>query len=149
MFKTILLALDGSERSADPVRYAAGLADEADGRVVVVHVRELHAGRGAGPVHLHEPELAAAVHRQAEQLRSHGLTVEEHAYSTFKNPAEVIVRAADRFGANVIVTGGSEHRTLLGAVIGSTPQALLHRAPCPVLVAPDRAGARLREPVAA
>jgi nucleotide-binding universal stress UspA family protein len=36
----------------------------------------------------------------------------------------------------MIVVGGTTHGAFVGALAGSTPQALLHAASCPVLVAP-------------
>ena len=50
MYKAIILALDGTEPGSGPARYATKLAKDFDGRVVVVHVNQLIAGRGAGPV---------------------------------------------------------------------------------------------------
>jgi nucleotide-binding universal stress UspA family protein len=138
MFKTILVALDGSERSNGAIRLAESAASGPSAKFVVVHVRELLAGRGAGPRHLDEEARAATVHEQAEILRSHGFEVTERMYSTFKRPAELIVRVARRSHADLIVTGLAQHRSLLGAAFtAATPYALVHRAPCPVLVAPD------------
>lgn len=138
MFNTILVALDGSERSNAAIRLAESVATGPSARFVVVHVRELLAGRGARPRHLDEEARAATVHEQAEILRSHGFEVTERTYSTFKRPAELIVRVARRSHADLIVTGLAEHRSLLGAAFtAATPYALVHRAPCPVLVAAD------------
>jgi nucleotide-binding universal stress UspA family protein len=138
MFKTILVTLDGSERSSSATSLAESAAGGPGTKFVVVHVRELMAGRGAWPRHLDEEARAATVHEQAESLRSHGFEVTERTYSTFKRPAELIVRVARRSHADLIVTGLAEHRSLLGAAFtAATPYALVHRAPCPVLVAPD------------
>ena len=138
MFKTILVALDGSERSTAAISLAESAASGPGATFVVVHVRELLAGRGAGPWHLDEEARAATVHEQAAILRSHRFEVTERTYSTFKRPAELIVRVARRSHADLIVTGLAQHRSLLGAAFtAATPYALVHRAPCPVLVAPD------------
>ena len=64
MTKTIVLALDGTEGSRGPVRYATDLARERDARIVVVHVKELIGGRGAGPLHADEDDRARDVSRQ-------------------------------------------------------------------------------------
>ena len=90
MFKTILFALDGSEPSSGPARYATTLARDFACRVVVVHVNQLS-----------------------------------------------------------IVTGASEHGPVIGALTGDTPQALLHLAPCPVLVASSLIRSDQREPIVA
>ena len=58
MFKTIVLAVDGSESSDRAVTFAGELARESGGRIVAVHIKELIAGRFAGPVHVDEDDAA-------------------------------------------------------------------------------------------
>ena len=157
MFSTIAVALDGTERSLAAARYGAALAHEHSGRIVVAHVRELIAGRGAGPLHVDENERAAAVRRTVADLRAQGIETELYVSSTFRSPATVIAAIARSSQADVIVVGGTTHGAHTGALTGSTPQALLHAAHCPVLVAPAReqareslpAGATERTPLAA
>ena len=134
MFKTIVVALDGSEHSMAAISTAEGVADRGETEFVIVHVRQLTGGRGAGPVHLDEAQRAAAVHDSAELLRTRGFKVTEHAYSTFKRPADLILRVAKRHSADLVVTGLGKHYSLLGAAITATPYAVVHHAPCPVLV---------------
>jgi nucleotide-binding universal stress UspA family protein len=136
MSKTIVLALAGTEQSRGPVRYATDLARERDARIVVVHVKELVGGRGAGPLHVDEADRLAGVRRQVADLRAEGFAAELNSCSTMRGPAPAIAAAAKSAGAEMIVVGGTTHGALAGALAGSTPQALLHVAPCPVLVAP-------------
>jgi nucleotide-binding universal stress UspA family protein len=136
MSKTILLALDGTEQSRGPVRYATDLARERNARIVVVHVKELIGGRGAGPLHVDEDDRLADVKRQVADLRAAGFATELQRCSTMHGPASAIAAAARQSGAETIVVGGTSHGAFVGALAGSTPQALLHVAPCPVLVAP-------------
>jgi nucleotide-binding universal stress UspA family protein len=134
--KTIVLALDGTEGSRGPVRYATDLARERDARIVVVHVKELIGGRGAGPLHADEDDRAGDVRRQVADLKASGFAVELQRCSTMRGPAHAIADVARNSGAEMIVVGGTTHGAFTGALTGSTPQALLHTAPCPVLVAP-------------
>ena len=136
MSKTIVLALDGTEQSRGPVRYATDLARERDAEIVVAHVKELIGGRGAGPLHADEDDRAADVRKQVADLRAAGFTVEFQRCSTMRSPASAIADVARKSGAEMIVVGGTTHGVFIGALTGSTPQALLHSAPCPVLVAP-------------
>ena len=136
MSKTIVLALDGTEQSRGPVRYATDLAREREAKIVVAHVKELIGGRGAGPLHADEDDRAADVRRQVADLRAAGFTVELQRCSTMRSPASAIADVARKSGAEMIVVGGTTHGAFIGALTGSTPQALLHTAPCPVLVAP-------------
>ncbi len=156
MSKTIVLALDGTEGSRGPVRYATDLARERDAKIVVVHVKELIGGRGAGPLHADEGDRAADVRRQVAALRAAGFAAELQSCSTMRSPASAIADVATNSGAEMIVVGGTTHGAFVGALAGSTPQALLHTAPCPVLVAPateaaaaQRAHAADREAIAA
>lgn len=136
MTKTIVLALDGTEGSRGPVRYATDLARERDARIVVVHVKELIGGRGAGPLHADEDDRARDVSRQVSDLRAAGFSADLQRCSTMRGAASAIADVARKAAAELIVVGGTTHGALAGALAGSTPQALLHTAPCPVLVAP-------------
>jgi nucleotide-binding universal stress UspA family protein len=136
MSKTIVLALAGTEDSRGPVRYAADLARERNAAIVVVHVKELIGGRAAGPMHVDEADRVANIRRQVADLRAEGLITELHSSSSMRGPASAIADAAKSAGAEMIVVGGTAHGAFVGALSGSTPQALLHVAPCPVLVAP-------------
>jgi nucleotide-binding universal stress UspA family protein len=138
MFGTIVLALDGSAPSNKALDYAATLAKESGGRIVAVHVKELMAGRAAGPIHLDEDEIQASIRDQIKALKDDGLKAELQVTTTMTGgPAHVIADAAEQEGADVIVTGTRGHTALAGVFLGSVAQRLLHLAPCPVLVVPD------------
>ena len=49
MFKTIVLALDGSEGSRRAIPVAAELARQNGGRIVIAHVEQDVAGKGGAP----------------------------------------------------------------------------------------------------
>src|SRR5919201_1983234 len=124
MFQTIVLAVDGSEQSNRALNYAATLAKESGGRVLAGHVRELMAGPAAGP----------------GPRNDDGIKTELQITSTMTGgPAHVIAEAAEKEGADVIVTGTRGHTAIAGVFLGSVAQRLLHVAPCPVLVVPDTA----------
>jgi nucleotide-binding universal stress UspA family protein len=95
------------------------------------------------PLHADESEVVAKLERQAAGLRDAGLDarVQVVPSGTF-GPAHVIAEAAERAGADLIVTGTRGHSPIAGLLLGSVVQRLLHIAPCPVLAvpaAPDRA----------
>jgi nucleotide-binding universal stress UspA family protein len=141
VFKTIVLAIDGSESSDRAVTFAGELARESGGRIVAVHIKELIAGRFAGPVHVDEDDLQAKIRQQVKDLKDGGvdITVEMHS-SVTGGPAPLIADTATREGADVIVTGTRGHTALAGVIVGSVAQRLLHVAPCPVLVVPPPHG---------
>ncbi len=147
MFNTIVLALDGSEETDRLIDSVRDLISPEHGHVVVVHVTELLMGGGGGSVRVGEQMRLSRVREQAEALTKSGIEAELVHTSTFRNPADSIARAAVMASADLIVIGAPEHGSVVGALSGSAPRALLHRAPCPVLVvspqAPVRRGERL------
>jgi nucleotide-binding universal stress UspA family protein len=140
MFGTIVLAVDGSRPSDNAVDYAGRLAKESGSRIVAVHVKEIMAGRAAGPVHVDEEELLQKIRGQMKQLNDDGIKAELQVTSTMTGgPAHVIAEAAAKESADIIVTGTRGHTALAGVFLGSVAQRLLHLAGCPVLVVPDSA----------
>jgi nucleotide-binding universal stress UspA family protein len=138
MFGTIVLAVDGSRPSDKAVDYAGRLAKESGSRIVAVHVKEIMAGRAAGPVHVDEDEILEKVRGQVKKLNDDGIKAELQVTSTMTGgPAHVIADAAAKESADVIVTGTRGHTALAGVFLGSVAQRLLHVAGCPVLVVPD------------
>jgi len=138
MFKSIVLALDGSESSDRAFDYASKLAKEQSSHVHVVHVREIAVGRGGGAVPLNEDELQAKVERQVKDLTEAGIEAELEIQTVHAGaPAYVIADSAEQQSADVIITGTRGHTILAGMLLGSVPLRLLHLAHCPVLVIPN------------
>lgn len=54
MFKSIVWATDGSSGAEHALPFAKDIAKANGARLVVVHVKEFMAGRGAGPVNFDE-----------------------------------------------------------------------------------------------
>jgi nucleotide-binding universal stress UspA family protein len=145
MFGTIVLAVDGSRPSDKAVDYAGRLAKESGSRIVAVHVKEIMAGRAAGPVHIDEDEILEKVRGQVKTLNDDGIKAELQVTSTMTGgPAHVIADAAAKESADLIVTGTRGHTALAGVFLGSVAQRLLHVAGCPVLVVPDAAAGATR-----
>lgn len=140
MFKTIVLALDGSESSDRALAYAATLAKEQGSNVRVVHVVEIAVGRGGGPMPVNEDEIKAKVERQVKDLTDTGVTTELETHSVRTGgPAHVIADVAREVGADLIIAGTRGHTAFAGMLLGSVTQRLLHLAHCPVLVVPHPA----------
>jgi nucleotide-binding universal stress UspA family protein len=137
VFKTIVLAVDGSESSDLAVAAAADLARESGGRIVAVHIKEMVAGRFAGPVHVDEDDLQVKIRAQVQELKDSGVNISLEMHSTMTGgPAPIVADTAAREDADVIVSGTRGHTALAGVIVGSVAQRLLHLAPCPVLVVP-------------
>ena len=134
MFKTIVLALDGSEESRQALPLATELARQDGARIVIAHAEQV--GRG-GPIPANEDEIQAEIRKQAEELSAGGIeTSVEMRNVMLGGPAHAIAEIADGANADLIVVGTRGHSAVAGLLLGSVTQRLLHLARCPVLVAP-------------
>lgn len=138
MFKTIVLALDGSDGSARAVPLAVELARHDNAKIVIAHVEEDVVGKGGGPVLATEDEIQAEIRRRAEELSAQGVeTSVEMRRVVLGGPAHAIEDIADEAGADLIVVGTRGHSPVAGLLLGSITQRLLHIAGRPVLVVPS------------
>ncbi len=142
MSKTVVLGLDGSADSVRAIPYATELAGE-DGRIIVVHVRELLVGRAGGlPLNANEDEIEAEVRRQVKDLIDSGVSTEVKVISSVAGgPAHVLADVARDQHVDMIVVGTRGRRQVTSLILGSVTHRLLHIAPCPVLsVPPESSG---------
>jgi nucleotide-binding universal stress UspA family protein len=128
MFRTIVLALDGSEGADRAGPVAAELAKRDGARVIVAHAQTRSL----------ETEITAHLDDQIGGLRAAGIDAEVvTAPSVLEGrEADAIAEIADDRGADVIVIAGRGRSPFAGAVLGSVTQRLLHVADRPVLVIP-------------
>jgi nucleotide-binding universal stress UspA family protein len=139
MFKTIVLALDGSEASQKAIPVATELARQDGARLVIVHIEEEIVGKGGGPVVATEDEIQAEIRKQADDLSADGIeTSVEMRNVILGGPAHPIAEVADEAGADLIIVGTRGHTAVGGLLLGSVTQRLLHIARCPVLAVPSR-----------
>lgn len=137
MFKTIVLALDGSKESRQAIPLAAELARRDGARIVIAHVQQDMVGKGGGPIVATEDEIQAEIQKDAEALSAEGIeTSVEMREVMLEGPAHAIAEIAEGANADLIVAGTRGHSTLVGLLLGSVTQRLLQIARCPVLVAP-------------
>lgn len=139
MFKTIVLALDGSEASQKAIPVATELARQNGARIVIAHIEEDVVGKGGGPIVATEDEIQAEIRKQAEELSADGIDTSVQMRNVMLGgPAHPIAEIADEAGANLIVVGTHGHTAVGGMLLGSVTQRLLHIAHCPVLAVPSR-----------
>lgn len=134
----LIVGYDGSDRAREALRFACSLAGP-DSAVSVIHAYEL------------PPEIAqydffsdlkgAWLEVTQEVLDSARDCVADSTRVTYETvsgkPADVLVEAAQSRNASLILIGGRGAGSMLGA-LGSVTHRVLHRAPCPVLVVPER-----------
>lgn len=143
MFNTIVLALDGSSSSELAMAQAVDLAKTQGSTIHAVHVVEIVAARGGGPIQIDAREQQEKIERQVKALTDDGVKVQLHVHGAMAGgPAHVIASVAKEVGADLVVSGTRGHTALAGVFLGSVAQRLLSLAQCPVLVVPKAAGAK-------
>ena len=138
MFKTIVLALDGSEGAKKAIPVAAELAEKEKANIVIAHVTEYMAAKGGELPHVDEDHVRAEIQEEAKELSDRGIdTKVEQADVTAGGPAHAIVDIADRNDGDLIVTGTRGHGSVAGLMLGSVAHRLLHIAKRPTLAVPS------------
>lgn len=138
--RRILIATDGSPGARAAAALGAEVAGWSGADVVLVHAASLPAAMAIGVAGL--PEVPGdyletttryALERATEVLDAAGVAHEDVVVDG--DPAEAIVREAERRGVDLIVMG---HRGLGGLsrlLLGSVSERVLRRAKCSVLFA--------------
>jgi len=139
MFKSIVLALDGSEAARAGIPVATELAKVGEGRIVIAHVEERMATKGRAPVHADEEGIQAELEAVVEDLEGQGIEASIRMGDVMaggSGVAHAIADIAERANADLIVAGTRGHTPLEGLLVGSVTQRLLHIAKQPILVVP-------------
>lgn len=137
MFKSILLATDGSSSAARALEYARDLALRDDAQVIVLHAFE------RAPTYLGEPwgkrvmALNIAIGRDvadeaAQRLHDAGVDVDLDVLEG--PPADAILRVADIRQPDLIVMGTRGHGDMASLLLGSVSHRVLAHTHVPVLV---------------
>jgi nucleotide-binding universal stress UspA family protein len=138
VFKTIVVGVDGSEGSRPAIPLAADLARQYGARLVLAHVDERIPGKGGNsPVYADEDQVRADLEREASELSANGVQTDLKTVAiVLGGPAHAIEELAAGEGADLIVVGRRGHSPVVGLLLGSVTQRLLHIARRPVLMAP-------------
>ena len=134
----IILATDGSPSAADATRQAVELARSTGAKLLVVSV--WHAGLTTYSTTAALPEskraakeqACAAAQAAAEAARAAGIDAESFVLEG--DAVERICESAADTNASLLVVGSHGFGPVRRLVFGSVSTALLHHAPCPVLV---------------
>ena len=139
----ILWACDFSADSMRALRSVVPLARACGSEITALHVIPAHLPAGGGPLSLANPALlrpdvrhhvAASLDRCVRPATAASVAV--HVMLREGKPAEEILREARRLAADLIVLGTRGGGGRGRWVMGSVAEAVLARAPCPVLVVP-------------
>ena len=140
MFRTILLAVDGSTYSEKAVeltrRMAAALGDD---EVVVVHVTELLPARFQvypGLDQEHDREAIELADRYVADLAEAGIKARVELRSAqYGGVARILTNLAEDLDAGLIVMGSHGRGDLTALLLGSIAHKVLHLSRRPVLIA--------------
>jgi nucleotide-binding universal stress UspA family protein len=136
MFKTIALAVDGSDHAHRAVPVAAELAKLGGGKVIVLHVREHDRARGQAWELETEDEANAVVKRTLDEIKKSGATGEGDVIRALHGTvAQALVESARDHKADTLVVGSRGLSDMAGMVLGSVAHKVIHLSHVPVIVA--------------
>jgi nucleotide-binding universal stress UspA family protein len=140
LIATIVVGTDGSQTAGRAVALAADLARGLGARLHLVngyHDPAAPLGVAAPVAAVSSPVWHEVSESLLEEARADpclaGLSVECHAVSG--GPSHAIVEVAREVGADLIVVGNRGIRGAGGQRLESVPEAVVHLAPCHVLIA--------------
>lgn len=133
--QTILFPTDFSHASDAALEHAAALAKQSGARLLIVHVEEPPLAYGGGELYYGLPEPdSERILKMLEDVRPADATVPFAHRLTMGDPAAEIVRIAGEEAVQMIVLGTHGRTGMTRLLMGSVAEAIVRRAPCPVLV---------------
>ncbi len=136
----ILVAIDGSEIASRAVAVAADLGATLGGQIALVSVVD---PRGAAALGTGVPagEILQTLREEAESLLTNAAKDSSacpptHRFLREGSPGTEICASAREWGADMVVLGTHGRGGLTRLLMGSTAEAVVRHAPCPVLVIP-------------
>ena len=141
MYQNIVVGTDGSPTANRAVDIAADLVRRSDGTLHLVMAHRPGpalsppaglAGVAVPSAHVLGVLTAERILNETVERLGDGIGVVTHTPQG--DPAASVIRAAEEVGADLIVVGS---RGMQGPrrIVGSIPNAVVHKAPCAVLVA--------------
>ena len=133
--KTILFPTDFSTASDAALVHAESLARQMNARLLIVHVEEPPLAYGGGELYYGLPEPSSDhILKMLENVKPSDTAVPYTHRLTRGDPAVELVRIAEDEGAEMIILGTHGRTGMTRLLMGSVAEAIVRRAPCPVLV---------------
>ena len=133
--KTIVVPTDFSTASDAALPHAEALAKQSGARLLIVHVEEPPLAYGGGELYYGLPEPSSErILKMLEDVKPADPQVPFAHRLTMGDPAGEIVRIAAEEQAEMIVLGTHGRTGMTRLLMGSVAEAIVRRAPCPVLV---------------
>ncbi|MEM9228314.1 MAG: universal stress protein [Pseudomonadota bacterium] len=141
MFKTILVALDGSRPGQAALRLALDMGKRCDAEVKALHVPHVVGDVVmAGTMPIHYPAAPSLIEEAVSHVRASmipiarelGLQAPELIVRS-GDPTQEVLRAIEEVNADLLVMGRRGLGNVSGLLLGSVTQKVQARAACPVL----------------
>lgn len=137
MFKTIIIGLDGSERSLKALLYAQSLAETYSASLIMVHAyphtSDLHDCEGYDNLLARRKGKGERVLDAGAKLLTDAVFPVER--DLLEGPAaDALISVARTRKADLIIMGTRGMGAVKGLILGSVATKVSHHAPCPVLV---------------
>lgn len=142
MFKTILVALDGSDHANKALDAACSMAVSNEADLHLVHASEFRPLIIGSASALSIPPRDT-LHELGETLLNEAASRVKLSYAgelTLHNtvddkpPANSVLEKADDIGADLIVVGSRGHSEIAGLLLGSVSHRICHHAKCACLI---------------
>jgi nucleotide-binding universal stress UspA family protein len=131
----ILVPTDFSTASDAALPHAEALARQKSASLLILHVEEPPLAYGGGELYYGLPDPnSERILKMLEDVRPTDQTVAFTHRLTMGDPAGEIVRIAAEEGVEMIVLGTHGRSGMTRMLMGSVAEAVVRRAPCPVLV---------------
>lgn len=132
---TILVATDFSPSSRKALDWATALGQATGAKLLIVTVEPGQPTSNFGSIYqgLADPGIAELAKRLAELVPCEGGVRCEHRILRGE-PASEILKLAEEEKVDAVVMGSHGHKGLRHALLGSTAEAVLHKARCPVMI---------------
>ena len=133
-FNTILFPTDFSHTGDAALELATALARDTGARLLIVHVEEPPLAYGSGEMYygMAEPSTEQLMAMLKKVVPSDPSVPCEHRLIT-DDPAGGLVDIAKEDGVDMIVMGTHGRTGLKRLLMGSVAEAVVRRAPCPVV----------------
>ena len=141
--RQIMFPTDFSHSSDAALALASSLAKDRGAKLHIVHVEEPPVAYGGGEMYYGIPEpVTEDLQRMLEEIKPPDEEVAyEHELIT-GDPAHAIADFAKEHDIDLIVMGTHGRTGLLRMLMGSVAEAVVRRAPCPVLTYKPKEGSK-------
>jgi len=133
MFKTILLATDGSDASDKTIRLTIEFAKENDSKIIGLSVEETYSYFPYATMQQAEEIAKENVQKIADLAAAANVRCEVHT-ERGTSPCDEIIDAAKRYGCDAIFIGSHGLKGIDKILLGSVAQKVLINSTIPVVV---------------